>query len=67
MNIAFHTLGCKVNQYETEVMREAFIKKGYTIVPDNAPFDIIIINSSMDDKIALVLNIIAVMLKSNIT
>lgn len=45
MNIAFHTLGCKVNQYETEAMREAFIRKGYTIVPDNAPFDIIIINS----------------------
>ena len=45
MNIAFHTLGCKVNQYETEAMREAFIKKGYTAVPDDAPFDIIIINS----------------------
>ncbi len=45
MNIAFHTLGCKVNQYETEVMREAFIKKGYTVVSDDAPFDIIIINS----------------------
>lgn len=45
MKIAFHTLGCKVNQYETEVMRESFIKSGYTVVPDNAPFDIIIINS----------------------
>ncbi len=45
MNIAFHTLGCKVNQYETEAMREAFIKKGYTVVSDNAPFDIIVINS----------------------
>ena len=45
MNIAFHTLGCKVNQYETEAMREVFIKKGYTVVPDNAHFDIIIINS----------------------
>ena len=45
MNIAFHTLGCKVNQYETEAMREVFIKKGYTVVPDNAPFDIIVINS----------------------
>lgn len=45
MNIAFHTLGCKVNQYETEAMRESFIKKGYTVVPDSAPFDIIIINS----------------------
>ena len=45
MKIAFHTLGCKVNQYETEAMREAFIKKGYTITNDNAPFDIIVINS----------------------
>lgn len=45
MNIAFHTLGCKVNQYETEAMREVFMKKGYTVVPDNAPFDIIVINS----------------------
>ncbi len=45
MNIAFHTLGCKVNQYETEAMREAFIKKGYTVVSDNEPFDIIVINS----------------------
>ncbi len=45
MNIAFHTLGCKVNQYETEAMREAFIKRGYTVVSDNAPFDIIVINS----------------------
>lgn len=45
MNIAFHTLGCKVNQYETEAMREAFIKRGHNVVPDNAPFDAIIINS----------------------
>lgn len=45
MNIAFHTLGCKVNQYETEAMREVFLEKGYTVVPDNAPFDIIVINS----------------------
>lgn len=45
MNIAFYTLGCKVNQYETEAMREVFIKRGHTVVPDNAPFDAIIINS----------------------
>lgn len=45
MNIAFYTLGCKVNQYETEAMREAFIKRGHTVVPDSAPFDAIIINS----------------------
>ena len=45
MNIAFYTLGCKVNQYETEVMREAFEKKGHSIVNDNMPFDVVIINS----------------------
>ncbi len=45
MNIAFYTLGCKVNQYETQVMREAFIKKGHTSVPTSAPFDALVINS----------------------
>lgn len=45
MNIAFYTLGCKVNQYETEVMREAFENKGHTVVGDGMPFDVIIINS----------------------
>ena len=27
--VAFCTLGCKVNQYETEVMEELFKKQGY--------------------------------------
>ncbi len=45
MNIAFYTLGCKVNQYETQVMREAFINMGYNAVPLSAPFDVLIINS----------------------
>ncbi len=45
MNIAFYTLGCKVNQYETEAMREAFAAAGHTVVPDSAPFDAIVINS----------------------
>ena len=45
MNIAFYTLGCKVNQYETQVMREAFIKRGHKAVPTSAPFDAVIINS----------------------
>ncbi len=26
--VAFYTLGCKVNQYETEAMEELFEKKG---------------------------------------
>ena len=29
---AFYTLGCKVNQYETEAMTESFENAGYEIV-----------------------------------
>ncbi len=45
MNIAFYTLGCKVNQYETEAIRESFAAAGHTVVSDSAPFDAIVINS----------------------
>ncbi len=44
MNIHLLTLGCKVNQYETEALREAFESKGYTVNSDNKA-DIVIINS----------------------
>lgn len=43
--VAFHTLGCKVNQYETEAMGEIFEKRGYTIVNDQDYADIYIINT----------------------
>ena len=35
--IALMTVGCKVNQYETEVLTELFRKEGYEIVPADAP------------------------------
>ena len=44
MKVAFYTLGCKVNQYETEAMREAFAAAGHTPVTDDAPFDAVVIN-----------------------
>ena len=44
MNVLFHTLGCKVNQYETQSMRELFIKGGFTADKSILP-DIIVINS----------------------
>jgi len=28
-NVRFYTLGCKVNQYETQAMREVLERKGY--------------------------------------
>ncbi len=43
--VAFYTLGCKVNQYETEAMVEAFDKKGYKIVEYDNYSDIYIINT----------------------
>lgn len=44
MNIHFHTLGCKVNQYETEVMRESLLNRGHTNF-ETLPADAVIINS----------------------
>ena len=29
MKVKMHTLGCKVNQYETESITEDFLKNGY--------------------------------------
>ena len=37
------TLGCKVNSYESEFIRNLFLEKGYEEVEDNA--DICIINT----------------------
>ena len=35
MRVAFHTLGCKVNQYETEAMKEQFKAAGASIVGED--------------------------------
>ena len=43
--VAFCTLGCKVNQYETNAMIEQFIKNDYTIKEFNEKADIYIINT----------------------
>ena len=45
MKVFFHTLGCKVNQYETQEMREQLTKNGYEITEDENVADIFIINS----------------------
>ena len=42
---AFHTLGCKVNQYDTQAMLEKFRAAGYEIVPFDADADVYIINT----------------------
>lgn len=45
MRASFHTLGCKVNQYETELMKEDLIRNGYEIVSEDDLPDVFIINS----------------------
>jgi threonylcarbamoyladenosine tRNA methylthiotransferase MtaB len=42
---AFHTLGCKVNAVETEQLIEAFMLKGYEIVPFKEAADVYVINT----------------------
>lgn len=45
MKVAFHTLGCKVNQYETEAMMKDFREKGCEIVDEREFADVYIINT----------------------
>lgn len=45
MKIYIYTLGCKVNQYESQEICEAFIKSGYLPTQDPKSADIIIVNS----------------------
>ena len=44
-NVALYNLGCKVNSYETELMRQMFQEKGYEIVPFDKTADIYIVNT----------------------
>lgn len=45
MKVAFYTLGCKVNQYETEYMSELLQKAGFEIVSPGEDADYYIVNS----------------------
>ncbi len=51
---AFYTLGCRVNQYETQVMMNAFKNEGYEISSFDEICDVYIVNSctvtAMSDK-----------------
>ncbi len=45
LNVSFITLGCKVNQFESEAMMELFEKEGFKIIPACEQSDIFIINT----------------------
>lgn len=54
MKVSFYTLGCRVNQYETEMMRGRFEALGYETVAEGEWADVYIINTctvtSMADR-----------------
>jgi len=52
MKVAFHTLGCKVNHYETEAIKEAFVSRGAEIAGEDEYADVYIINTCTVTNIA---------------
>lgn len=45
MRVAFTTLGCRLNQFETDALEQATRAAGHTIVDADEPADIVVINS----------------------
>lgn len=45
MKVRFVTLGCKVNQYESEVMREQMEDGGFRLAGDGEAADVVVVNS----------------------
>ena len=43
--VAFHTLGCKVNQYDTQAMREHFEEAGFRTVDFEDRADVYVVNT----------------------
>lgn len=50
--VAFYTLGCKVNQYETESLKNKLIKLGYEEVPFEESADFYVVNSCTVTSVA---------------
>lgn len=54
MKVAFSTLGCRVNHYESEAMAEKFIREGYEVTEFTEVADVYVINTctvtNMGDK-----------------
>ena len=45
MKVAIYTLGCKVNQYETQAMEQELRRRGHEVVPFAAAADAYVVNS----------------------
>ena len=49
---AFHNLGCKVNSYELDIMRQILLEEGYEEVPFHEQADVYVINTCTVTNIA---------------
>ena len=49
---AFHNLGCKVNEYESEAMKQELLKAGYEIVPFEGTADVYVVNTCTVTQVA---------------
>ena len=52
MKVAFHTLGCKVNQYESEAMAKMFRERGWEVVDEQDAADVYVVNTCTVTAIA---------------
>ncbi|NLU42298.1 MAG: tRNA (N(6)-L-threonylcarbamoyladenosine(37)-C(2))-methylthiotransferase MtaB, partial [Firmicutes bacterium] len=45
MKVAFYTLGCKVNQYDSSAVAALFRERGYVVVPFSEKADVYVVNT----------------------
>ena len=45
MDVAIYTLGCKVNQYETQAMERELLRRGHALVDFDGPADAYVVNT----------------------
>ena len=45
MRVAIYTLGCKVNQYETQAMEQELLRRGHALVPFEGEADAYVVNT----------------------
>lgn len=43
--VALYTLGCRLNQYETDAIREQFVMRGFDVVPYSDSADVYVVNT----------------------
>ncbi len=45
MKVMFTTLGCKVNQYDTQTLKELFVREGFSLCEKGETPDVVIVNT----------------------